>query len=159
MCLLDRLEIYDSRQPSGDFYFDFTHLDGQVYRSIEGMDHQKTLKGIVNDDSIQITVDSTENNNDWDIPQVNATEKNDPKINEPLGKAVNAAISIKSGKESMVKLEKKYERPENCNLLKVPHVKKKILDAIKKNRPIQMILIYELLKISGNWYDTFGANG
>lgn len=86
----------------------------------------------MNDDSIQITVDSTENNNDWDIPQVNATEKNGPKINEPLGKAVNAAISIKSGKESMVKLEKKYERPENCNLLKVPHVKKKILDAIKK---------------------------
>lgn len=100
----------------------------------------------MNDDSIQITVDSTENNNDWDIPQVNATEKNGPKINEPLGKAVNAAISIKSGKESMVKLEKKYERSENCNLLKVPHVKKKILDAIKKNRPIQMILIYELLK-------------
>lgn len=32
----------------------------------------------------------------------------------------------------MIKLEKKYERPENCNLLKVPHVKKKILDAIKK---------------------------
>lgn len=88
----------------------------------------------MNDDSIQITVDSTENNNDWDIPQVNATEKNDPKINEPLGKAVNAAISIKSGKESMVKLEKKYERPENCNLLKVPHVKKKILDAIKKKQ-------------------------
>lgn len=88
----------------------------------------------MNDDSIQITVDSTENNNDWDIPQVNATEKNGPKINEPLGKSVNAAISIKSGKESMVKLEKKYERPENCNLLKVPHVKKKILDAIKKKQ-------------------------
>lgn len=137
MCLLDRLEIYDSRQPSGDFYFDSTHLDGQVYRSIEGMEHQKTLKGIVNDDSIQITVDSTENNNDWDIPQVNATEKNGPKINEPLGKAVNAAISIKSGKESMVKLEKKYDRPENCNLLKVPHVKKKILDAIKKTGPFR----------------------
>lgn len=88
----------------------------------------------MNDDSIQITVDSTENNNDWDIPQVNATEKNDPKINEPLGKAVNAAISIKSGKESMVKLEKKYERPENCNLLKVPHVKKKDIGCYKKKQ-------------------------
>lgn len=59
-------------------------------------------------------------------------KKNGPKINEALGKAVNAAISIKSGKESMVKLEKKYEGPENCNILKVPHVKKKILDAMKK---------------------------
>lgn len=114
----------------------------------------------MNDDSIQITVDSTENNNDWDIPQVNATEKNGPKINEPLGKSVNAAISIKSGKESMVKLEKKYERPENCNLLKVPHVKKKILDAIKKKQAhSDDFNIRVIKKISGNWYDTFGANG
>lgn len=37
----------------------------------------------------------------------------------------------------MIKLEKKYERPENCNLLKVPHVKKKILDAIKKTGPFR----------------------
>lgn len=55
----------------------------------------------MNDDSIQITVDSTDNNNDWDVPQVNATKKNGPKISEALGKAVNATISIKSGKESI----------------------------------------------------------
>lgn len=33
----------------------------------------------------------------------------------------------------MVMLQKKYESSENCNLLKVPRVKKKTLDAINKN--------------------------
>lgn len=55
---------YDSRQPSDDFEFDYTYLDCQVSSSIEGNDHQKTLKWIVNDESIQLEVDSTDNNND-----------------------------------------------------------------------------------------------
>lgn len=90
---------YDYRQPFDQFDFDFTYLDDQVSPSIEGFDHQKTLKGILNDESIQITVDNINNNNDWDIPQVNATEKNGPKINEALGKAINAAVYIKSVKK------------------------------------------------------------
>lgn len=54
----------------------------------------------MNNESIQISwsVDITENNNDWDSPQVNATETNCPKINEALRKAVNSAISINSRK-------------------------------------------------------------
>lgn len=56
-------------------------------------------------------------------------KKTDPKVNEALRKAVNTAISIKSSEEDMVDLEKKYDRPENCNLLKVPRVNKEILDA------------------------------
>lgn len=52
----------------------------------------------MNNESIQITVYITDNNNDWDNPQVNATETNCPKINKALGKAVNAAISINSRK-------------------------------------------------------------
>lgn len=55
----------------------------------------------MNDGSIQITID----NNDWDIPQLNANEKTGPKINEALGKAVYATLSIKSSKESIVDLE------------------------------------------------------
>lgn len=80
------------------------------------------------DESIEITID----NNDWDIQQLNANEKTAPKVNEALGKAVNAAISIKSSKERMVDLEKKYERPENFILLKVPRVNKEIWDAMNK---------------------------
>lgn len=53
----------------------------------------------MNNESIQISVDITDNNNDWDSPQVNATETNCPKINEALRKAVNAAISINSRKK------------------------------------------------------------
>lgn len=52
----------------------------------------------MNNESIQITNYITDNNNDWDNPQVNATETNCPTINEALGKAVNAAISINSRK-------------------------------------------------------------
>lgn len=48
----------------------------------------------MNNESIQISVDITDNNNDWDSPQVNATDTNCPKINEALRKAVNAAISF-----------------------------------------------------------------
>lgn len=123
---------YDSRQTldetPDDFDFDFSYLNDQVSPSIEGVDPQESFKGILNDESIQITID----NNDWDIPQLNANEKTGPKVNEALGKAVNAAISIKSSKESMVDLEKKYDRPENCNLLKVPRVNKEIWDAMNK---------------------------
>lgn len=32
----------------------------------------------------------------------------------------------------MVDLEKKYDRPENCSLLKVPRVNMQILDAMNK---------------------------
>lgn len=46
-------------------------------------------------------------------------KKTDPKVNEALRKA-------------MVDLEKKYDRPENCNLLKVPWVNKEIWDALNK---------------------------
>lgn len=53
----------------------------------------------MNNESIQISVDITDNNYDWDSPQVNATETNCPKINEALRKAVNAAISINSRKK------------------------------------------------------------
>lgn len=69
----------------------------------QGIDHQKAKKRDWNDESVRITVDSTDNNNDWHIPQVNATGKNGQQINEELGKAVNAASSIKTSKESMVK--------------------------------------------------------
>lgn len=55
----------------------------------------------MNNESIQISVDITDNNNDWDSPQVNATETNCPKINEALRKAVNAAISINSRKKKV----------------------------------------------------------
>lgn len=86
----------------------------------------------MNEESIQITVDITDINNDRDIPLVNATEINGPEIKEALGKAENAAIYIKSIKESIVELEKKYESPENCNLIKVPRVNKEIWDAMNK---------------------------
>ncbi|XP_061177945.1 uncharacterized protein LOC133186704 [Saccostrea echinata] len=127
---------YDSRQTfdetPDDFDFDFSYLNGQVSPSIEGVDTQETFKGILNDESIQITIDNSTSSNDWDIPQLNANEKTGPNVNEALGKAVNAAISIKTSKESMVELEKKYDRPDSCNLLKVPRVNKEIWDAMNK---------------------------
>lgn len=55
---LGNLDIpdYDSRQPSDDFEFDYTYLDGQVSSSIEVIDNQKTFKGIVNEESNQISI-------------------------------------------------------------------------------------------------------
>ena len=41
-------------------------------------------------------------------------------------------MSVKSSKESMNELEKKYERPENCNMLNVPRVNKEIWDAMNE---------------------------
>lgn len=54
-----------------DFDFDFSYLNDQVSPSIEGVDHQKNVKGIFSNEFIQITID----NNDWNIPQLNANEK------------------------------------------------------------------------------------
>lgn len=60
---------YDSRQTldetPDDFDFDFSYLNDQVSTSIEDVDPQESFKRILNDESIQITIDS----NDWDIPQ------------------------------------------------------------------------------------------
>ena len=70
---------YDSHQTPDDFDFDLDYLNCPVSPSIEGVYPQETLKGILNDDSIQITIDNSVNNtNEWDIPQLNATEKTDP---------------------------------------------------------------------------------
>lgn len=87
---------YDSRQPSD--ILTLIYLFGW-----SGYWSSKSIKRDWNDESVRITVDSTDNNNDWHIPQVNATGKNGQQINEELGKAVNAAISFKTSKESMVK--------------------------------------------------------
>lgn len=77
-------------------------------------------------------------------------KKNDPKIKEALGKAENAAISIKSIKESIVKVENKYERPENFNL---------ILGCYEQTSTFRWSQSTSYQNISGNWFDTFGANG
>lgn len=96
---------YDLRQSldetPDDFDFDFSYLNDQVSPFIEDVDPQESFMGILNDESIQITID----NNDWDIPQLNANKNTGPKVNEALRKSVNAAIFLKSSKESMVDLE------------------------------------------------------
>lgn len=60
---------YDSRQTldetPDDFDFDFSYLNDQVSTSIEDVDPQESFKRILNDELIQITIDS----NDWNIPQ------------------------------------------------------------------------------------------
>lgn len=43
-----------------------------IFTLFEGVDAQESFKGILNDELIQITID----NNDQDMPQSNANEKN-----------------------------------------------------------------------------------
>lgn len=53
---------YDSRQTldetPDDFDFDFSYLNDQISPSIEGVYPQESLKGILKDESIQITIDN-----------------------------------------------------------------------------------------------------
>lgn len=53
----------------------------------------------------------------WEIPLLNTKEKTGYKIYSGLSKAVIAAMSVKSNQESIKMIEKKYNRPENCDNL------------------------------------------
>ena len=70
---------------------------------------------------------------EWDIPQLKTTDKTSPKVGNKLAEAVNAAMTVKSDKKCMEKMLERHARPENCNLLTVPRVNSEIWDVIPKN--------------------------
>lgn len=49
----------------------------------------------------------------WDIPQLNSATETCPIVNEILGKAVNAIITVKFNKYRMAELEKQFLRQKN----------------------------------------------
>ena len=61
-----------------------------------------------------------------------------------MAKAVNAAVSVKSSKETMGEIAKQYYRPENCTYLKVPRVNKEIWDAMNKNAHSSDLALQEI---------------
>ncbi|XP_062566914.1 uncharacterized protein LOC134229224 [Saccostrea cucullata] len=124
--------VYDGQN---EFDFDLSYLDNpEPSPSIPGINPNDAFKDVFDSKALQITIDNDlkEDNDLWDIPQLNSTEKTGPKVNDGLAKAVNAAISVRSDKEAMTELQKQYARPENCNL-KVPCVNKEIWDVMGKN--------------------------
>jgi hypothetical protein len=63
---------------------------------------------------------------EWNIPQLSPEEATGPKMGTGLAKAVNVAVSVKSNKESISEIAKRYNRPEICRYLKAPKVNEEI---------------------------------
>lgn len=98
--------------------------------------------GEVNNNEPALVVDEVQ----WDIPQLNTEEKTAPKIIDGLAKAVNAAVSIKSNKESMQDIAKRQLRPENCTYLCAPRVNKEIWEAVGKQAHSNDLNLQEIQK-------------
>lgn len=109
----------------------------------------------MNDESVQTTVDSADTIMIGISHKSMKLKKNGPKTKNALGKAVKVAIFNKSSKESIVELKKKYEWPENCNLIKVPSVNKEIWDAMNEQAHSDDLNLQVINKYSGNCNDTF----
>ncbi|XP_061186409.1 uncharacterized protein LOC133194473 [Saccostrea echinata] len=126
---------YNGYDGPNEFDFYLSYLDNpEPSPSISGINPNDAFKDVFDNKGLQITIDNDlkEDNDLWDIPQLNSAEKTGPKVNDGLAKAINAAISVKSNKEAMTELEKQYARPENGNL-KVPRVNKEIWYVMEKN--------------------------
>lgn len=63
-----------------------------------------------------------------------------------MARAVNAAVSIKSTKETTSEIAKRYNRPDDCNYFKVSRVNKDILDAVNKNAHSSDLVLQEIRK-------------
>ena len=81
-----------------------------------------------------------------DIPQLNTDVKTGPKIGSNLSKAVNAALSVKSNKDCINDLSKKYLRPNNCDLMVVPKVNKEIWEAIPRQAHSSDVYLQDIQK-------------
>ena len=66
----------------------------------------------------------------WKMPQLDTGEKTGPKISSGLAKAVNAALTIKSNKDTISDIGKKYLRPENASYLCAPKCNREIWNAV-----------------------------
>ncbi|XP_052687732.1 uncharacterized protein LOC128166532 [Crassostrea angulata] len=109
--------------------FDFSYLDSLNSLSHVGVDPKIAFKDAFESILLMII--------DWITG---------PKIGTGLGKAVNAAVSVKSCKETMDEIAKRYNRPENCTYLKVPRVNKEIWDAMNKNAHSSDLALQEIPK-------------
>jgi len=82
----------------------------------------------------------------WNIPQLNTEEKTAPKITSGLAKAVNAALTIKSDKDSISKIGKQYVRLENVNFLCTPKYNKEIWNAVGNTAYSKYLALQEVQK-------------
>lgn len=159
---------HDFNDPLDDY--DFDDFDMDHFPSSQGLvsqsNHTSTSsnQGINPNEFFQKAFDEPNseivdldfNNNDgsdfWlEIPQLNIEDKTGPKIGTNLSKAVNAALSVKSNKDCILDLSKKYLRPENCDLMVVPKVNKEIWDVIPRQAHSSDVFLQEIQKslISG----------
>lgn len=134
---------YSPGDPGYDFNdFDLNFLDNQNdSASVSGVDPQLAFQqafesdtahnnnpapNTVNDENVCSAANIEQDMEMWDIPQLNTEEKTGPKISENLAKALNAALTVKSDKDSINNIGKKYLRPENVTYLCPPKVNKEI---------------------------------
>ena len=82
----------------------------------------------------------------WDIPQLNTEEKTGPKISSGFAKAVNAALTVKSNKDSLAEIGKKYLRPDNVTNLCAPKCNKEIWNVVKGNAHTKDLALQEVQK-------------
>ena len=68
------------------------------------------------------------------------------KFQQGLAKAVDAAVTIRSSKDSLKTIEEKYHRPENCEFLVTPRVNPEIWRAIHKLGHTQDLALQEVQK-------------
>lgn len=73
---------------------------------------------------------NTENEEIWNFPQLDTQEKTGPKVGSALAKAVNAALTVRSDKDTISNLGKKYLRPDNVDYLCAPRCNKEIWNAV-----------------------------
>jgi len=82
----------------------------------------------------------------WNIPQLNTEEKTAHKITSWLAKAVNAALTIKSDKDAISKINKQYLRPENVILVCAPKCNKEIRNAVCNNAHSKDLALQDVQK-------------
>ena len=74
-------------------------------------------------------------------------DKTGPKAGAGLAKAVNAAVSVRSNKDSLKTIEDRYFRPENCNYLCSPRVNSEVWRVMPRNAHTNDVSLQEIQKV------------
>ncbi|XP_062592192.1 uncharacterized protein LOC134253641 [Saccostrea cucullata] len=133
--------FFDNSETLNDL--NLSYLDTPPSPSLPGVDPQVAFQNAFESVDIEKSLDD---DSLWNIPQLIPDEVTGPKIGSGLAKAVNAALSVKSSKETMNNIGKKYNRPENCTVLKVPRVNKEIWDVLGKQAHSSDLSFQEIQK-------------
>ncbi|XP_062591612.1 uncharacterized protein LOC134253118 [Saccostrea cucullata] len=135
--------FFDNEKTLNDFNLSYLDTPPPPSPSLPGVDPQVAFQNAFESVDNEKPLDD---DSSWNIPQLNPDEVTGPKIGSGLAKAVNAALSVKSSKETMNDIGKKYNRPENCTLLKVPRVNKEIWDVLGKQAHSSDLSFLEIQK-------------